>query len=179
MIIVGMISTPLVSSCAATALSLKRDTAMTRRERSAMARRAMRARLGPILPPAPRTITSPSIASRAATVSSSGAARRASSEFSEVGALSVADIGAVGRWGTAYHGYEQIRNRNDTDTAICEQYPCRFRSIRCYPWSAVVGALGCPLTRLRRSPWHAAAWRCPVRPPARGARFRYARGPWP
>jgi len=60
-----------------------RETAITRRE-SPRARAAMRASVGPILPPAPRMMMSPGHASSAAVVSARGAESRSSSSCSVI-----------------------------------------------------------------------------------------------
>ncbi len=76
-----MVSTPASFSARSAVADDQRETAITRRE-SRRARAAMRARVGPILPPAPRMMTSPGQASRAAVVSARGVERRLSSSGS-------------------------------------------------------------------------------------------------
>ena len=80
------VCTPWACNALSVAVLEKRDTAITRRVVSAMARRAIRATVGPIFPPAPNTSTSPWSAANALMVCSSGAESRDSSAGSLVGA---------------------------------------------------------------------------------------------
>src|SRR5438477_5333605 len=80
----AMVSTPAAPSARATLGDENRDTAKTRRPSPtcAAARAAMRATVGPILPPAPRTTMSPGQLRNASTVSARGAESISSSSVS-------------------------------------------------------------------------------------------------
>src|SRR6516162_2262981 len=77
----------------------KRETAMTRRGVAARSEAllAMRARVGPILPPAPRTRTSPGSRASARTVDSEGLLRRSSSSSTPAIGFSLCEITRVSR----------------------------------------------------------------------------------
>ena len=98
-----IVSTPASFSARSAAADDQRETAITRRE-SLRARAAMRASVGPILPPAPRMMMSPGHDSSAAVVSGRGVERRSSSSCSVILMSNLRSSGNIGnRSGHAPH----------------------------------------------------------------------------